>query len=153
MNMLSRIAMRIASGDGQFLMLVIGIPGSGKSTFAKSVPNAVHYEADMYFEDGEGGYHFDMKMIGEAHRWCQRMVDNELSKGNNVVVSNTGLSRWERDAYYNIAEKHGVQIKLKVMTGDYGNIHGVPEHTIEMMKKRFQPVSQYEIQKHDIEMI
>ena len=40
------------------LYIVRGIPGSGKSTFAKSL-GGTHFEADMFFmKDGE--YKFDM---------------------------------------------------------------------------------------------
>lgn len=48
MNIVENIALRIASEQQPVLTLVIGLPGSGKSTFAKSIPNASQYEADMY---------------------------------------------------------------------------------------------------------
>ena len=153
MNRLSRIAMRIASEQQPFLMLVIGLPGSGKSTFAKTVPNASHYEADMFFVDENGNYNFDRTKLKQAHEWCQRMTSRDLMNGKNVVVSNTGLQQWEREAYYKIAQKCGAKIKVKVMTENYGNIHNVPQEALDMMKKRFQPLSQSEIEQYGIEMI
>lgn len=153
MNKLSRIAMRIASEQQPFLLLVIGLPGSGKSTFAKTVPNASHYEADMYFVDEDGNYTFDRTKLKDAHQWCQRMTARDLMNGRSVVVSNTGLQRWEREAYYKIAEMCGARIKVKVMTNNYDNIHNVPQEALDMMKNRFQPLSQSEIAQYGIEVI
>lgn len=39
------------------------------------------------------------------------------------------------------------------MTGNYGNIHNVPEEALEMMKRRFQPVSRDEVMKYGVELI
>ena len=51
------------------LILVRGIPGSGKSTFAKSL-GGTHFETDKFFMvDGE--YKFDGTKIKEAHKWCK----------------------------------------------------------------------------------
>ncbi len=44
MSIISRIASRIAGDSAPVLTLVVGLPGSGKSTFAKGVPNASHYD-------------------------------------------------------------------------------------------------------------
>ena len=54
------------------LILVRGIPGSGKSTFARSL-GGVHYEADMFFLDEMSNYVFDVTKIKDAHSWCQSM--------------------------------------------------------------------------------
>ena len=153
MNSISRIAMRIANDARPVLTLVIGLPGSGKSTFAKTIPNASHYEADMYFVDKDGNYKFDRTQLKDAHYWCQKSVARDLMNGKDVVVSNTGLQLWDREAYYKIAQKCGAKIKVKVMTNDYGNIHNVPQEALDTMKKRFQPVSQSEIEQYGIEMI
>ena len=150
---LSRIARRIAAGRRPFLMLVIGLPGSSKSTFARTVSNASHYEADMFFVDENGNYNFDRNRLKEAHEWCRRMTENDLRNGRNVVVSNTGLTHWERMAYYEIAEEYGADIKVKVMTGDYGSIHNVPQESLDAMRRRYQPVDQFEIKRYGIEMM
>ncbi len=51
------------------LYIVRGIPGSGKSTFAKTL-GGQHYEADMFFIDENGVYNFDFTKIKDAHQWC-----------------------------------------------------------------------------------
>lgn len=147
------IATRIASDSQPTLLLVIGLPGAGKSTFARTVPNASNYEADMFFVDKDGNYNFDRNRIKEAHEWCQRMTERDLSAGKNVVVSNTGLQRWEREKYYEIARRCGARVQVKTMTGNYGNIHDVPEEVLDAMRKRFEPVSRGEVEQYGVELM
>jgi len=54
------------------LYIVRGIPGSGKSTFAKTL-GGNHYEADMYFIGESGNYNFDPTKIKDAHQ-----IDTEV---------------------------------------------------------------------------
>ncbi len=81
------------------LYIVRGVPGSGKSTFAKTL-GGTHFETDNYFMiDGE--YKFDFTKIKEAHNWCQSEVSNAMllnyTTGINekIVVSNTFTQEWE----------------------------------------------------------
>jgi adenylate kinase family enzyme len=73
--------------DMKNLILLRGLPGSGKSTFAKQICNQ-HIEADMFFiQDGE--YKFDASKLKEAHAWCKDKTEAWMQKGYNVCVSNT----------------------------------------------------------------
>lgn len=56
----------------------------------------------------------------------------------------------EREIYYKIARHCGAKIRVKTMVNNYGNIHGVPQESLEHMKKRFEPVSQSEISEYGI---
>ena len=58
------------------LFIVRGVPGSGKSTFAKHIWNEYAIcEADKYFVDRETGeYKFDATKLKEAHEWCRNQV-------------------------------------------------------------------------------
>jgi adenylate kinase family enzyme len=51
------------------IYIVRGCPGSGKSTFAKTL-GGIHIEADQYFVDADGNYNFDGSKIKNAHAWC-----------------------------------------------------------------------------------
>ena len=79
-----------ASHSKSELVLIRGIPGSGKSTMASVLVmiGYEHFEADMYFEV-DGVYKYDSSRIREAHAWCQLMTQQALRRGSNVVVSNT----------------------------------------------------------------
>ena len=132
------------------LVILVGLPGSGKSTYARKVcnelPNHVVYEADMYFQDGEK-YNFDPTKLGEAHFWCIHQVEQALIDGKVVYVANTNLTTWERAKYIELAKSVGdVDIQIYVCTKNFGNIHNVPEEKIAMMKERYEAPSAKEFE-------
>lgn len=123
------------------LILIRGLPGSGKSTYAKKLvdmleadlfqkTNVKHFEADDFWEDRE----FNPRFLGLAHKKCQENTWDALCQGYDVVVANTFTRLWEMQPYLDMTE----DIKVYRMTGDYGSIHNVPKDTIEKMKKRFE---------------
>lgn len=116
------------------LVLVRGLPGSGKSTYAKTL-GFVHLEADMYFMTDEG-YQFNGSRIKDAHVWCESMTRLCLASNVNVVVSNTFTTLKEIEPYLGMTWDKLVVVR---MTADYGSVHDVPQEVIEKMKKRFQP--------------
>lgn len=124
------------------LILVRGLPGSGKSTFAKSMikdskVKMYHYEADMYFmKDKE--YVFDMSKIGEAHSWCQTKTMEKLMKNETVIVSNTFSRLWEMQPYFNMGIMLDIEVEVYCMKSMYANIHNVPEEIIERMKDSWE---------------
>lgn len=73
------------------LILVRGLPGSGKSTYARSL-GIRHYEADDFFQT-PNGWEFRPMELPAAHYWCLDATDTSLSIGESVVVSNTFVSR------------------------------------------------------------
>lgn len=154
---LIKLANELINNNQLILYMIIGISGSGKSTFARALSsnqNIKYFQADQYFEK-DGEYLFDRTQLGNAHKWCQTSVENELKKGNNVIVSNTGLTLWQRQVYYKIAEKFGAKIKMRIMNGNFKNTHNVPEEVIENMKKKFyeNKVTSSQISKYNIELI
>ena len=122
------------------LILLRGLPGAGKSTVAKMFPDARNFEADMYFIAPDGTYTFDPSRIKDAHEWCRRNVENTMSFGKDVVVSNTFTQEWEMKAYYELAEKYEYQVVSLIVENRHGgkNIHGVPDDKLEIMKNRFE---------------
>lgn len=123
------------------LLLVRGVPGSGKSTYAKQWAeenNAVHVEAYMYFVQPSGRYAFDPKQIGAAHDWCQLKAAKALEEGHNCVVSNTFVKRWELEPYFKMAKVLGAEISLYVCRGHWLNVHGVPQHVLDRMAQNFE---------------
>ena len=123
----------------KILYIVRGLPGSGKSTFAKSIA-PVHFEADMFFMN-DGEYKFDFSKIKEAHQWCQESTQDAMVSGSpKVAVSNTFTQEWEMKPYYEMAEKYGYMIFSVIVENRHGgkNIHGVPDATLDNMRKRFE---------------
>ena len=120
------------------LILLRGLPGSGKSTFAKLVCNQ-HVEADMFFiQDGE--YKFDTTKIKQAHEWCQAITEDWMKRNYNVCVSNTFTQEWEMEPYYKLAEQYGYQVTSLIVENRHNGVnqHNVPDETLVKMKKRFE---------------
>ena len=94
-------------------------------------------------EDGE--YKFDASKIKDAHNWCQEETRRSLERGENTVVSNTFTSLWELKYYRHLAKELGVNLKVYKMTHIYGNIHDVPQATVERMIANIEnPKNNYE---------
>lgn len=126
------------------LILIRGLPGSGKSTKAKEIIinnrnlDIRHIEADMYFIDN-GEYIFDREKLKDAHDWCFSCATLYLVNDSNVIVSNTFTQYWEMELYINLANELKIDYTIIEMLGDFGNIHGVPDDTLIRMKERYQP--------------
>ena len=119
------------------MILVRGLPGSGKSTIAKSFIGFKHFEADMYWMvDGE--YKFDRYKLKNAHDWCHDMTLACLQNNEDVVVSNTFTTKKEMEVYFSMAKVFGIVPQVILCQAQYGNIHDVPEETLAKMKARFQ---------------
>jgi predicted kinase len=128
----------------KMLYLVRGIPGSGKSTFAKNLVDEkdyCHKEADMFFVDRDGNYNFEPSKIKDAHQWCQEEMDFLMRLEHSpVVVSNTFTQEWELQPYYELAIKYGYYVTSIIVENRHGGVneHGVPEDKIELMRNRFE---------------
>ena len=132
--------------DDKILILLRGLPGSGKSTVARRMTDYVHLETDKYFEDMEGEYKFNPVKLSEAHTWCQQRTANNMRLQRNIVVSNTFTQLWEKAIYEMLAEAYGYQIVV-VSLFDAGLtdeqlaercVHKVPVEKIAQMRTRWE---------------
>lgn len=127
------------------LILLRGLPGSGKSTAAKLFQGSgysSHYEADMYFLNKETGeYQFDPSKLKLAHNWCaiqtQKAMVDEIP---TIVISNTFTQEWEMDNYRELAKMHDYQVFTLIVENRHGgvNVHGVPDDKLKAMEERFE---------------
>ena len=133
------------------LIILRGIPGSGKSTFAKYLVDDADFlvcETDKYFTDEKTGeYEFDSTKLKYAHKYCQDLVETYMSDSlinnqfyNKIVVSNTMTMEWEMKPYFELAEKYGYKVFTIIMENRHNgkNVHGVPDDKLEVMKNRFE---------------
>ena len=132
----------------KLLVLLRGLPGSGKSSFAKHMwSDFVICEADQFFYDSEGNYNFNPSKLKDAHKYCRDKVETFMSDNEKnpqfypeIVVSNTFTREWEMDEYFKLAKKYDYQIVSLIVENRHGNknVHGVPDSKIEEMRNRFE---------------
>jgi predicted kinase len=129
------------------LILLRGLPGSGKTTLSKiilqlrSTDEPEVLSADDFFEDKEGDYNFDPTKLKEAHNYCQfRCSERMRQQKAKIVVANTFTQEWEMDEYFKMAERYNYRVHTVVVENRHGNenVHGVPEDKLQQMKNRFQ---------------
>lgn len=126
------------------IKLMVGVPASGKSTYAKSFvetrPNWLILSSDAIREElntDDNIYVFATlrSRLGEA-----------IKKGYNVIVDATNVSRKNRRAYIDIARKHKIPIEAIVFATSYEEClrrnasreRVVPESAIRKMISRFE---------------
>ena len=134
------------------LTLVRGLPGSGKSTYAKKAMEIkygktptkwdkkhVLYEADQFFIADNGQYNYDQPFIAIAHDWCFSSTVKALKDGYDVWVANTFCNFQEMERYLGLGEIiPNLNIEVYVCKNKFKSIHNVPDGVIEKMKARWQ---------------
>lgn len=137
----------MVSNKKQYLYLLRGLPGSGKTTYANKILSCETMgghivEADDFFVnwDEEAKYNFSKEFLREAHQLCFARCCNYLYHGgSNAVISNTNTKFWEMEKYFDLLDRFpNLEIFVIHLKTQFENIHGVPEEHIKTMSKRFQ---------------
>jgi tRNA uridine 5-carbamoylmethylation protein Kti12 len=121
------------------VLIMRGLPGSGKSTvareLAKAVPDSLIVSADDFFMGGP----IDVKALGHAHAFCQKKFAEALRNGTElVIVDNTNTTKGEIRPYAEKALEFGYELNVMevpcdVETSVARNVHNAPRATIEKM--------------------
>ncbi len=129
------------------LILLRGIPGSGKSTLGEIIlqtpqqQNPDVLSADNFFVDENGVYNFDSTKIKEAHNMCQQKCAERMRlEFSKIVVANTFTQEWEMQPYFEMANRYGYRIHTLIVENRHGsrNVHNVPDEKLGQMKDRFE---------------
>jgi len=127
------------------VVIVRGIPGAGKSSYARNVfPGGLVVSADHFFMDADGNYRFDIKKLHKAHGQCLYRFARALEEGVGlVIVDNTNTRAREMRPYLNIANENGYSVSIICLRVDpkvafERGIHGVSRETTEEMAKRLE---------------
>ena len=129
------------------LILLRGLPGSGKSTLGNVIlqlPNNNPQEvlsADDFFVNNEGEYIFDGTKLKEAHNYCQfRCSERMRQQIVRIVIANTFTEDWEMKPYFDMAERYNYRVHTLIVENRHEskNVHGVPKDKLQKMKDRFE---------------
>ena len=125
------------------LVLIRGLPGSGKSTKAKEyIPNGfIHLESDEWHFNHLGQYIFETANSKKSHIWVELNTENFIRKGKDVVVSNVFIKMPSIVPYYNIALRYKYDFEVISLPKRFTDIHNVPELTLKQMSDAFEEYS------------
>lgn len=117
------------------VIIIRGISGSGKSTFAKliSEPKVVCTADDFFEKDGQ--YNFDPTKLGVAHGQCMLKFERALNNPEveNIVVANTNTKPSDYKFYVERASEFEIPVFFVVLEKRHSteNVHGVGEETLK----------------------
>ena len=139
------------------VFIMQGAAAAGKSTIVEALEytfgidhQVVVVSADNYWRQS-GEYNFDIKKLGEAHQWAQRLFSLHLDAGADIIiVDNTNTTQKEAQPYINMAnnamyEIRVIRVDCSVSTCLYYNEkrpenRRVPRHIVEKMHKRLERI-------------
>jgi len=134
--------------DNPTLVLIRGLPGSGRSTVATALHEDIcRFEADDFFMiDGE--YNFDRRFLKDAHNWCRAQAAYYLFRDEDIAVSNTLSMFFEMVPYFKLADYYGANKVVIECCGDFGSTKPIPDYVTERVRNRWEEI--FEPKKHDI---
>uniref|UniRef100_U3JJL3 NEDD4 binding protein 2 n=1 Tax=Ficedula albicollis TaxID=59894 RepID=U3JJL3_FICAL len=136
---------------GQVLVLLRGVPGSGKSYLARNLlednPGGIILSTDDYFYK-HGQYHYDPDCLGEAHDWNRKRAKEAFEmRISPIIIDNTNIQAWEMKPYVTLAQQFKYKVmfrepdtwwKFKPKELERRNIHGVSKEKIKRMLERYE---------------
>ena len=67
------------------LYIIRGVPGSGKSSWARTQLGVKPFEADDFFMR-DGVYRYQADLVPRAHEFCKRRCENAMKEGVEKVT-------------------------------------------------------------------
>lgn len=140
--------------DSKVLVLLRGLPGSGKSTRAEELVSCFRtmgatpavFSADKYFVTRDG-YRYDAKKIGLAHNWAYKSTEKAVAAFQSpLIIDNTNTEEFEILNYYNLAYHNWYKFyalepdtpwAFDVPELAHRNTHHVPADKLSRMLRRY----------------
>ena len=137
------------------LYITVGLPGSGKSTYAKEFIKGkeIEYLSSDSLRAVFGKSEEDQTVTPLVFGHIKRKVDEFLKDGKNVLVDATSVNRKERSDYINTAKKYGAKVVAIVFKMDRQGLidrnkkrgeqggRVVPDWVIDKMLAKFEEPS------------
>ena len=127
------------------LILLRGLPGSGKTTLAKVLSENNTYpvfSVDDYFTDElTGEYIFNFNDNHLAYKQCEELTkDAMFQKITKIFVHNTFTMDWELEPFFNLAAQFNYELFVLTVENYHGkqNTHGVSEEQLQKMADKYK---------------
>lgn len=124
------------------MIILIGLPRSGKSTFAQTYYNDYDYISRDFVRENVFGYKGNMNHEGEVTKICNEALNESLSQKHNIIIDNTNIQRKYRRKFITQAQAHGYNIKAVYINTPYEQLlenadkDDFPINVIESMMNR-----------------
>jgi predicted kinase len=134
------------------LYIMVGLPGSGKSTYAKEFikDQQVEYLSSDSLRAVFGKNESDQSVTPKVFGHIKTKVDEYLRDNKNVLVDATSVNRKERSDYINTAKKYNSKVVVVVFKMDRNGLIArnkkrgdeggrvVPDWVIDKMLNKFE---------------
>lgn len=128
------------------LIVLRGLPGSGKSTFANFYKNNLHPElssiicsADSFlYENNE--YIWTKERVIKAHEKCFQLAEESMINNINIIIlDNTNIKSSDYKYYRKIARKYNYEYVSLIIENIHNtkSIHNVNKETLNNQRKNF----------------
>lgn len=133
------------------LYLTVGIPGSGKSTYATefAVKNNIIYFSSDTLRAHFGTSESDQSVTPQVFSYLKSEVTKLISENISVIVDSTAITKRNRQDFIDIAKKYNVRCEVlyfkidlnlaKIRNNSRSRV--VPEYVLDNMYKKLQPPS------------
>ncbi|MEP7264561.1 MAG: AAA family ATPase [Bacteroidota bacterium] len=128
------------------LILLRGLPGSGKSSVADLLSENGRYpvlSVDDYFTDEQRNYSFRFDENHLAYKHCEERTQNYmLNKQEKIFLDNAFTLEWEMEPYFRMAAENSYFIFVLTVEnrGHNKNIHGITDDQLQKMAEKYKVV-------------
>lgn len=127
------------------LIILRGLPGSGKTTLAKIISENGKYpifSVDDYFTNNQNSeYVFDFSKNHIAYKKCLENCENAMKENKEkIILHNVFSMEWEIKPYLEMANKYNYTVHIASVENYHNskNTHAISEEQIQKMASKYK---------------